>query len=451
MTEHIVDPKDGQSTQGQRNPGGKPYFRLNHVRTFLQPGDTVTIRPGTLPGDWFWPTTSGTEDQKITVKGADPHNPPSITGAGYNGAVINLGFAGRYHYTFQDLAFSDITCESVVNLNAGASHNEFRFCRFFRHRNGIVLNQSHKNLFSNLHMVQAGTTSGTGAGEHIFLRGSSDNLIIDSTFQGAGHYAIAIEHYLYSQNVSTQNRLSGNTIIQQDGGGGIALALDTTHTTVDNNRIFYAGGGVNYPKSGIQCNSSHNTIHHNLIIEPDNYGISLEAYDFHSKHQSCIGNEVSNNTIVDSKQFGIFVTQRHDEEVSTNHIYNNLITGSANYAMLFETYHAQAGNKWDTFPSDNSINGNLFYGQATLKYKEGVHDVQWLNNQPNCLENIYQDPKLDDKWVPGIPTEAGYYDTPPIHEDPDPPPVEEPPTTQVPLRGEPIIMEGETVGIKIYW
>ena len=119
--EHIIDPQDGQSTQGQKNPDGKPYLRLNHVRTFLQPGDMVTIRPGTLPGDWFWPTTSGTEEDPIVIMPADPLNPPLITGDGYNGAVINLGFAGRYHYEFIDLHFSDITCESVVNLNAGAS------------------------------------------------------------------------------------------------------------------------------------------------------------------------------------------------------------------------------------------------------------------------------------------------------------------------------------------
>lgn len=240
---YYVDPVKGDDARDGLTPATQgahgPWQHLRHAGGVVRPGDTVRLRGGTYKGDHFWPVNSGTEDAPITVT-AYPGETPVLTGPGYYGAFIYIGWSGKHHFILDGLHFENTTGEHVVRIENG-THNVVRNCHFKKHEGTTICvilggyNVIEKNRFD----ITGGDLSGSGAGNHIYLMGTDRNLVQENYFARAGHAAIDLMDYL-SNDFCDYNVIRNNTI-EQHWGSGIGLILGTTHTLVENNRVLVLG------------------------------------------------------------------------------------------------------------------------------------------------------------------------------------------------------------------
>ncbi len=422
-TDYYVSPAGNDTAPGTLT---QPWRSLAHAGNTVQSGDTVLVRNGTYTNDYFWPQNSGTASAPISVR-AHPGESPTLTGAGYYGAFIYIGWSGSQYFVIDGLRFENTTGENVIRLDQ-ASYNTIRNCQFRNHEGTTInVNRSDRNVIERNTFDTAGDPSDAGSGDHIYVLGSDYNLIQNNYFTRAGHAAIDVIDYLSTAN-SDYNIIRDNTI-EQRWGGGIYVSRGSTHTLIERNTISYAGVGVTtYPKTGIALMADDNIVRYNVManasaapyVDP---GMTIEGFVFQGRVQNARRNRLYNNVIYGSGKEALFVTQRQNTVVTGNKFLNNIvyknrvagtyeqwIEPDGNYTLIFETYHANADNKWAAFPNDNAFHHNLMLhadaagdrpGEDPFIYydqNDWGHSLAWVqsNFATYFHHNIEQNPRFVD-------------------------------------------------------
>jgi parallel beta-helix repeat protein len=404
----------------------QPWRSLAHAGNTVQAGDTVYVRAGTYTDDYFWPQNSGTAAQPITVR-AHPGEAPVLTGAGYYGAFLYIGWSGSQYFVIDGLRFENTTGENVIRLDS-ASHNTIRNCQFRNHEGTTInVNRSDRNVIERNTFDTAGDPSGAGSGDHIYVLGSDYNLIQGNYFTRAGHAAIDVIDYL-STETSEYNVIRDN-VIEQHWGGGIYVSRGSSRTLIERNTIRYAGVGVTtYPKTGLSLMADDNIVRFNVMANASaapyaDPGMTIEGFVFQGRTQNARRNRLYNNVVYGSGKEALFVTQRQNCVVSGNKFLNNIvyknrvagpyeqwIEPDGNYTVIFETYHANADNKWAAFPNENFFHHNLMLhadangdrpGEDPFIYydqNDWGHSLTWVdaNFSTYFHHNIEQNPRFID-------------------------------------------------------
>lgn len=369
---YYVDPVSGSDSSGRPGDISRPYRRLETVSSLLHAGDTVLLREGHYSEDVFAPARSGASGNPITVE-AFPGETPVFSGDGDYGVVFNTGL-GLSHFVIRGVHFQD-TLGHAIYIHDQSSDVLIENCRFEHHHNGnqIYLVRASEVIIRDCYFDEVGSPSNYGSGENIFVKGSDHVLIENNYFARAGHYAITVEHYL-SYTEPSYAVVIRNNLIEQHWGGGISIGLHSRDCIVEGNRVYYAGEQVlSYPKTGIQIRSNRNIVRRNIVAftcaAPEkNFGMTIQAYDYHGMRQDCRNNRIYNNVIYKSGNAGLFFGQKHSavlegNKLLNNIVYHNHVGGPDRYFgmnnIIFETYHSYSDNKWSKFANGNVLRGNL--------------------------------------------------------------------------------------------
>ncbi len=157
-------------------------------------------------------------------------------------------------------------------------------------------------------------------------------------------------------------------------GAGVNLGLDSGSTTVAYNRVHHLGQ-ITDGKCGIQVNTANNVVHHNVVHDVANFGISLQSYAFRDyafrdHPQEARNNLVANNTVYNTGRQGLFLTSKGDCTTRGNRFANNIVVGSPRgwydtpaWVMVFDTYHLTEPVTPGTWLG-NVFENNVFFHRA---------------------------------------------------------------------------------------
>lgn len=364
--QYYLSPAGNDGADGKTSRTAWKTF--HHAQFVLGPGDILLVRGGLYPDTCFFPQ-GGTDDRPIVIS-AYPGETPIITGR----ACWGLFFA-IYHdwITIVGLTFQDTSGDNAIVYLRNARHVVLRNNTFKNNRGAtdlLVTVSSDVTIDGNDFDV-TGDPSGEGAGDNIYVAGSSHVLIQHNNLGHAGHAAIDVIND--SGTVSAFNVIRDNTI-DQYWGGGIYITRGSHNNLVERNRIRHAGEGCSYPKAGLQIAAAQNIIRYNIIDKtstrplPDN-GIALHAYTFSGIHEDATDNRIYNNVVYGAGRCALYVWVADTCVVTCNKILNNIFyrnrTAGAqeqfwpagNYYLGFELYHA--ATKWRSFPNGNYFLNNL--------------------------------------------------------------------------------------------
>src|SRR3989449_52472 len=349
---------------------GTPWKTLAKAAQVLKAGDTLVLRGGSYVSDYFAPVNSGTSASPITIK-AYPGEIPIITGSPTFDLYLNI--VGKSWFVIDGIHFENTTSSNFVVYLDGASRITVTNC-VFKNQSGatFIYVRGNNNIIRSNTFDTTGNTGGGGEGDAIYVAGAY-HLLENNYFTRAGHYAIDLIND--GATYSHHNIIRGNTI-EQHWSGGIGVLLGSHHNVLEDNRIYFIGEGINYPKVAIQVAGETNIIRRNVLAKTSvapyaDSGVAVYAYIYNGILQHARDKRGYHNVIYKAARSAIDLNQR-DASINANNkfvnniLYFNRVAGdyeqwwpAGNYYLTFETYHANADNKWAAFPNGNQFLGNL--------------------------------------------------------------------------------------------
>jgi hypothetical protein len=360
---YYVDGRSGQDSQAGTSPQ-TAWKTIEQANARLQPGDTVLVRAGVYPGECIRPARSGTPEARITYAAYEGET-PEVTG-GKEGALVSL--AERSYVTIGGFKLHSphIHDWPVAISGEGSQHNRIEQCEVTSPQGYalvVIANGASYNevIGCVIHDVGRGNQQ---SGDGIALNfGAHHNTVSKNKVYNCCHSQVLIV------NNSQHNTISENDLYSTDpawAGAGVNTALGADENTVVDNRI-HDLGHITSIKCAIQVVSSRNLIHHNVIYNVANFGISVQSYKYQGTTQEAKGNLVANNTVYQPGAQGLSVFSKQDCISSGNRFVNNLVVGSPRdwygenaWIMVFETYHLEKPVEPGTW-FGNTFENNLFF------------------------------------------------------------------------------------------
>lgn len=294
-----------------------------------QPGDIIAIAPGIYDYSQYWgaqkidTSAAGTESAPITLKAADPENPPVLTGtSAENGYVLHI--MGDYWI--------------LENLCITTSQK------------GIVLDHSSHTVVRNCEISHTGS-------EAIAIRdGSSDCLIQNCNIHDSGLVTPGYGEGVYIGSSYTvtgfdykcDNNKVENCIFRNIAAEHIDVKEYTTGTEISE-CTFYGDGmsGENYAGSFIDIAGNNCYVHDNIGYRNHNPNI-VAAFEIHEQAEGWgYHSRFENNTLYMDREYGEIDTSRRmylvDGWFSDFSVKNNLIDyGNGLLSALLEYYNSDA-------------------------------------------------------------------------------------------------------------
>ena len=137
-----------------------------------KPGDIVLIYPGTYQGGSWFIGVSGSESKPISIRGADPLNPPVISGG-----MAGWQFSACSHLVIQDIIF-DGQYDNGMNID---DHGDYKKNKF----------DSCTNI--RLERVRVRNLKGSDNNDGFKLSGVHDFAVTDCTVEGWGYSGCGID------------------------------------------------------------------------------------------------------------------------------------------------------------------------------------------------------------------------------------------------------------------
>jgi hypothetical protein len=442
---------DSHATNYYLSPSGKDtnagtskttaWATLNKAESFgLQPGDTLFIMGGHYYNQQYSdvsPYTNGTRAKPVVFK-AYGDSVAVFQGTGATGdeySRLYFKFGNGQDYIVID-GFSSLNPADSLFLKMGYGESDgkwmtgpiqfygydgrftgcvVRGCELTGYAPGRgsyevgagycigVLHADSMLIQSNyIHNFGYPDGSEQSGGEAVFMQGSRFCKIERNTVKYTAHGSFLL---------GEDNVLSGgckyitikNNYIENHWGGGIYVNCNTSYCLIEGNVITHCGESTTYPKPAIQLSGPHNVIRKNVIYNPLNQPISMEAqwgfpaYWCH-RVDSCL---IYNNTI--------FKTGRHYSIVGfvKNHVtgagcptaslkdngfYNNIFYKSQgkdpyqNFEseVVIDCYFADEDHNMITpdnstsRPSSTHWNGNYFHNNCIRRNDLGAAHSQLI-------------------------------------------------------------------------
>lgn len=202
-----------------------------------KPGDTVLIYPGTYQGGSWFERVSGSESKPISIRAADPLNPPVISGG-----MAGWQFSACSHLVIEDIIF-DGQYDNGMNID---DHGDYRNNKF----------DSCKNI--RLDRVRIRNLQGGDNNDGIKMSGVRNFVVTDCTVEGWGFSGCGIDMVGCVNGEIIRCHVDG----MSKGGWGIQAKGASRFIKVDRCTIFntlHRGvqiGGVTDPQSTRDPNSA---------------------------------------------------------------------------------------------------------------------------------------------------------------------------------------------------
>lgn len=276
----------------------------------LKPGDTLLIAPGDYAGGIYLADISGTENAPITIRGADPNNPPLFSGGGqafhfadcsyitlanlrikgFPSNGINIDDGGSF-----DTPADHITLENVTILETGPNGNH------------DALKMSGVNYFA----VRRCRFEAWG-GSAIDMVGCHHGLVEDCTFIGREGFSQdnAVQFKGGTRHILVQTSLfknAGQRAINLGGSTGLQFFrpevgdYEAKDITIAGNRFM---GGLT-PLAWVTADGGY--VHHNTIILPEKWILRILQETTDPKFKPCHDGLFENNLIIYDSKVQVFV------------------------------------------------------------------------------------------------------------------------------------------------
>jgi len=287
---------------------------------------------------------------------------------------------------------------------------------------------------------------GNGTGNYSKIQDAIDNASDgDTVYVYNGTY---VENVVVDKSINLTGEDKGTTIIDGNGTGDV-INITSDWVNISGFKIKRSG---NYPDTGIDISSNHNTIKDNTIkynwgglglisdcnnniikgniISANYYGIyfskssnnsiignyiSNNQYGLTLIYDSC-GNTVTRNNITSNHQYGIELFWSNNKAITENIISNNgdgiLIYHSSNNIITGNniTSNSYYGIKFDYCSDGNTITSNNI-----SKNRDGIYlqdssnnNIIYHNNLINNTQNAYDE--CNNSWDDGYPSGGNYWD-----------------------------------------
>ncbi len=343
---------------------------LARAASLAQAGDTVVLR-GTFTGQDLVPQTSGSAEQPIIFT-SEPGQPAVLEGG-------SVQLKGLHHVVVQGLAM--VSGPIVLN---GSNNNVIRDCQISNVGNGsgqwghaIKMTNSSDNLVQNCTITDIGNEA-ENTGDSIWIdNGSSRNRILNNTLRNGGHSLMNIGGDRLGEAEVSDNVIAWNTL-SNPWTTPLILAWMTRRTLVEHNRISNgATNGVNWPRPGLQVQSSYNVIRYNEIFDNAAAGLMIQGFVYNgSIPQDSIGNQIYNNVFYNNNRIQDFVNnagalnirESSGRSVRDNLIANNIFFRNAGWTFGSDSYtitinHYDNSSAWPV----GSLNGNVIKNNIFLR------------------------------------------------------------------------------------
>jgi hypothetical protein len=413
---------------------GQAWSTLQHVRAVgIAAGDTVFIMGGTYAGYQYFHDGSGTifgtrnnpivfkaygDSQAVfTLTGhpTDPryflfyhrnndyiiidgygHLPPynqyslKLEGHEHSGALIQFGSSslGDPVNYIEGIVIKGVEID-------GAHHDLVDCAIMLRHiRKSVIednyIHHIHKPTGNILPGDNTERIQSTGYG--IYLQSCELTLIRGNRIERCNHGSIYLEIVrgvsLPSGHPSRYNKVVNN-VIENHYGGGIFLVINPHHNLVEGNIIMHCGETTDFSKPGVQLSGSNNVLRKNIIYNPSNQALVMEAQSVIGYHNIADNNLIYNNTIFGSwYSFGMMVKNWSSESCSAerNTIANNIFYKSNGTILdsngrqpeiVCNLYDANNLHNWcdpdqnGCLPTGTNWGWNRYYNNCIRRNNEG--------------------------------------------------------------------------------
>jgi hypothetical protein len=191
-----------------------------------------------------------------------------------------------------------------------------------------------------------------------------------------------------------------NNVIEQHYGGGIYLAINPHHNLIEGNLILHCGETTTFSKPAIQLSGSNNTIRKNVIYNPEDQPIRLEAQSVIGFHYIVNNNLIYNNTVFSSwYSLGILVKNwaSPDCACENNTIVNNVfyrgtltMSDGREPEININVYDANSAHNWcdpnasQCLPTGTHWGGNIFHNNCIRRNSLGAEYnelIIWARDQ----------------------------------------------------------------------
>jgi hypothetical protein len=397
-----------------------PWATLQKARTVITAGDILYIMGGTYTNaQYFHDETGairGTAERPVTFKAYGDgvavftSTGPNPLGRWYRGYFLFT--SGASDYIVID-GYSSLSNEPYFLRFEGheETHNLIRFggsaSNYIEHITvkGIELDGSHTSGFSGgrddvavglyleycrmstvdnnyIHHIHHptgpippgdNTERVQGSGHGIYVYSCELLLIQNNTIKYCNHGAMELEIQRPSGHAARYNRVINN-FIEQRYGGGIYMPFNAHHNLIEGNIITRCGETTDFGKPGIQLSGSSNTIRKNVIYNPVNQPLRLEAQTAIGYHYIADDNLVYNNVIFSSRySLGILVKNISDPNCSAerNKFYNNIFyrsigtvedSGGRQAEITIDLYGANEAHNWCDPDASGCLPGGTLWG-----------------------------------------------------------------------------------------
>ncbi len=237
------------------------------------------------------------------------------------------------------------------------------------------------------------------SGHGIYLFSCELLTVYSNRIERCNHGAIEMELMRPDGHPSRYCKIINN-IIDQHYGGGIYLVPNPHHNLIEGNLITHCGESTTFSKPGIQLSGSNNTLRKNVLYNPNNQSIRLEAQTVIGYHFIADDNLIYNNTVFTSP-YGIYFLVKNggspDCSTENNTIANNIfylgtgvIADGKQPEMAFWLYDANDNHNWcdpnesGCLPHGSNWGGNTFHNNCIRRNSLGPNYNQlviWARDQ----------------------------------------------------------------------
>ena len=348
-----VDAAAGNDDSDGLTPG-TAWRTLDRANAAVAAGDTVRLR-GIFFGQYIAPNVSGTAARPIRFTSYLGETAVLDGGrsAGSNRPVVAVWLDGRSYIVVERLWIQNVP-GVAAQISSGGHHNVVRDAYLTRcgtpavWGHAIKISESSDNLVERNQIIDIGDERANSGDSIYIVSDAHRNRILNNTVRDGGHSLIQIGSQ-QSTAPSTNNVIADNTL-SNFYATVIILAYGNERTLIEYNRISDAArNGVNYPRSGLQIQSSYNVVRYNEVFNNAASGVELQAY-------------VYNGTI--------------PQDSIGNQVYHNVFYGNNLLRDLVNSNGAIALREWDgRSVRDNLVANNIFFRNAGFAFEGNVYTI----------------------------------------------------------------------------
>jgi len=339
-TNYYLSPSGSDGNNGLST--GQAWATLQHAKTRLSTGDTLFIMGGTYSSSQYYHNSGVSNltfkaygDSQAVFKrvgyGADIYYEVYFLISGGSDGVTIDGFShldpdspgwlkfessidGMYYIEFHPQYSGDVVtdwCENITvrgvilegdttgAMNADRAHHGI--CAHGL-SNSLIEYNTIKHIYHPTGPIYPGdgTDRSQGTGDGILIAACRNLIIRNNRVMRCNHCGIDIGNLPGTYNTTSRFVTIKDNVIEQYWGGGIYLTCRAEYCLVDNNIIVHCGATTPFNKPGIQVSGPSNVIRRNVIYNPENQSIDMEAQHFPPWHYVVDNCMVYNNTVFGS-------------------------------------------------------------------------------------------------------------------------------------------------------